>query len=205
MSANSEPTGNAASPAPDITAFAIALYGRPGVADACLLLQERCDADVCVVLALCWLSRRGADVADRSLTGRLVAASEDWRANLVLPLRGARRWLKPRSDTAASAELRAAIKKAELSAEFIELEMLAHAAGAPAAAPVPSAPVPVDDDALVRAIAAYLQYIDGADTDVASAIRAITDAARAGAGDSPDQRNSVDPPGSGSGGVSGST
>ncbi len=172
MSARSEDAAGGSATPPDIIGFATALYGQPGVADACLLLQDRCDADVCVVLALCWAARNGNDVSDRDTLARLTDASADWRTNVVLPLRGARRWLKPRADTAARGELRGAIKKAELSAEFIELEML----GSVLAPPGPTHP-PASPETLARAIEAYLQPSGGADPVVAKAVQTIAAAA----------------------------
>ena len=39
--------------------FSVELYARPGVAAACLALQDRAGADVCLLLAALWLERRG--------------------------------------------------------------------------------------------------------------------------------------------------
>jgi len=74
--------------------FSLAIYARPGVAPACLVLQDEHGRDVNLMLFCCWLGvsgrgrldRAGLEAADRSVT--------PWRRDVVEPLRAARRAIK---------------------------------------------------------------------------------------------------------------
>ncbi|MCW2307702.1 TIGR02444 family protein [Rhodobium gokarnense] len=121
-------------------AFALAVYGRRGVAEACLCLQDRCGADVPLMLAVLFAAGRGM-APDRGRMERLDTLCRDWRSEVVMPLRKARRWIKGRDwmeTHAAVPALRDGIKALELEAERIELMALeAEVAswGEPARAP----------------------------------------------------------------------
>lgn len=103
------------------------VYRRPGVADACLRLQDECGADVNLVLALIWAGGEGIAV-DAAALSRLVELSRNWQAQIVTPLRAVRRALKPRIE---AADFRERVKAIELEAERIEQEMLVSALPAP--------------------------------------------------------------------------
>lgn len=121
--------------------FSLAVYGKPGVAPACLALQERHGLDVNLLLYCGWCGRRGQRL-DRAELAALDAKVAAWRENAVLPLRGLRRWLKTQETaTGEDAEaLRAEIKRLELEAERIEQELLSAGAGeAPGEASPPAA------------------------------------------------------------------
>jgi uncharacterized protein (TIGR02444 family) len=108
--------------------FSLAVYGREGVAAACLGLQERHGLDVNLLLFGCWAGRRGR-VLEAAEVARLIEAAGPWHEGVVRPLRAARRWLKAQ-DTASKSEaeaLRARVKAAELSAEEIEQGLIAAA------------------------------------------------------------------------------
>ncbi|GGC92840.1 TIGR02444 family protein [Chelatococcus reniformis] len=111
--------------------FAVELYGRPGVGDACLLLQDRAGVNVVILLTAVWTAARSGARLTEADIGGLHAQVADWNAHVVQPLRSARRWLKT-SDVPAAAEratrLRTEVKKLELDAELIELDMLEAAA-----------------------------------------------------------------------------
>lgn len=96
-------------------------YARPGVAAACLVLQDRHDAAVTLLLLGCWLADAG-----RRLAPEPAAVARDystgWQAGVVQPLRQVRRHLA-RAGGAAT-RLRLAVKEQELAAERIELEEL---------------------------------------------------------------------------------
>ncbi len=62
-------------PGSGFESYAAALYGRPGVAEACLELQERVGADVNLVLLACWLAARGVRL-DGPGVDRLRAVAE---------------------------------------------------------------------------------------------------------------------------------
>jgi uncharacterized protein (TIGR02444 family) len=100
-------------------AYSLRLYRRPGVAPACLVLQDRVGLDVNVLLFCLWTASRGL-----VLTPRTVAAAVDvsamWSANVVRPLRGVRRFLKPMQLPAFRGE----IARAELAAEKLEQMLL---------------------------------------------------------------------------------
>lgn len=106
--------------------FAVRLYGMPGVADACLALQEECGVDVPVLLFSAWLAGRSVALSP-SEARRIAAVVADWHREVVVPLRTVRRRLKsgPRPAPDQKTEsLRNTIKGAELSAERIELALL---------------------------------------------------------------------------------
>jgi uncharacterized protein (TIGR02444 family) len=73
--------------------FAVELYRRPGVEDACLELQRRHGLDVNVVLFCCWLATRGS-LADDAVFGRIAGAAAAWQVDFVRPLRAVRNRLK---------------------------------------------------------------------------------------------------------------
>jgi uncharacterized protein (TIGR02444 family) len=101
--------------------FSLAVYAAPGVAPHCLDLQDKCGADVNVVLALAWA---GASGRGTIVTADLVAldrAVAPLRRAVVEPLRAARRWLRPMiaadRDPGDLDDLRTRIKAVELEAE----------------------------------------------------------------------------------------
>jgi uncharacterized protein (TIGR02444 family) len=74
-------------------AFSLDLYGRDGVAPACLRLQDRLGADVNVMLFCCWAGSLGRRLSADEI--RLaVAAVRPWHDEIVAPIRAARRRLK---------------------------------------------------------------------------------------------------------------
>jgi uncharacterized protein (TIGR02444 family) len=106
--------------------FSLAFYARPGVADACLELQERCGADVNVVLFLLYLARRGRRLTAADVE-RIDAWAAPWRQAVVIPLRGVRRVLKTPVGAfhpEATAALRTEVKRIELAAERVQQEAL---------------------------------------------------------------------------------
>jgi len=117
-----------------VWAFALRFYARPGVAAACLALQDDAGADVCLVLHLLHLAT-GRMTATPASVAALDATARPWREAVVHPLRGVRRWLRQSSDETDG--LREAVKAAELDAERRLLTMLAEhkAATQPAASP----------------------------------------------------------------------
>jgi uncharacterized protein (TIGR02444 family) len=107
--------------------FAIALYSAPGVADACLALQDRYGCDVNLLLFAAWMGAvRNRTLASGEMNEAALAV-RDWHAEIVRPLRGVRRRLKsgplPAPDRASEA-LRARIKSVEIDAERLELAAL---------------------------------------------------------------------------------
>jgi uncharacterized protein (TIGR02444 family) len=109
--------------------FALRFYGRPEVAEALLLLQDRVGADVCVVLFALFIARTHRAVVDDSDLADLDAAIADWRREVIWPLRCLRRRLRSGPSPAPAAATQALlqrIKTAEIDAEQIELAVLAQ-------------------------------------------------------------------------------
>jgi uncharacterized protein (TIGR02444 family) len=110
--------------------WAVAAYARPGVAEACLDLQDRYGQNVPLLLWAIW---RGGDCA------AAVAVARQWEDEVVGPLRGVRRRLKGRP---GAEPLRERVKAVELEAERTLMAQLAALAG------------PVADDGALRIVAA---------------------------------------------------
>lgn len=106
--------------------FSLETYAKPGVAPACLALQDQSDLDVNLLLFCCWAARCGRALSQGDLE-RLEQVSSPWRRNVVVPLRELRRWLKSRETEAQVASFRAGIKRQELEAERLQQVEL-HAA-----------------------------------------------------------------------------
>ena len=107
--------------------YAIEVYRREGVGEACLVLQERHGIDVNVLLFCCWLGASGrGDLADGRMA-RLVKTGARWNDDVVRRLRAVRTALKGGLDTAPrdlSDALRARIAATEIDSEHIEHFML---------------------------------------------------------------------------------
>ncbi len=115
--------------------FSQSLYGRAGVAPACLGLQDRRGLDVNLLLLCCWAGGQGRSL-DREALAMLASAIGPWRANVVEPLRAVRRWLKANPESVAGApDLRRRILDTEIEAERLAQGRLSSAvAESPAAA-----------------------------------------------------------------------
>jgi len=108
--------------------FSVQLYGRPGVAPACLALQDRFGCDVNLILFALWAARCGAALGPEEFA-KLDAAVGPWRSGVIEPIRSLRRRLK--ADAAGAAPewaegTRQALLKAELAAERAAQERLAR-------------------------------------------------------------------------------
>jgi uncharacterized protein (TIGR02444 family) len=106
--------------------FSIVLYRKPGVAEACIALQERLGIDVNLLLYFAWLGSEGRALS-QSEAAAVVAHVTAWHDEVVRPLRALRTDLKGNTKGApppVAERLRAQIKSAELNAERIEQEML---------------------------------------------------------------------------------
>ncbi|MDM7946099.1 MAG: TIGR02444 family protein [Oceanibaculum nanhaiense] len=110
-------------PAPDFWSFSLDFYGRPGVVDTCLELQDRHGLDVNLVLYCCW---RG-DILAQGQIQAAIDLTAPWRTEVVQPLRALRRRLKPGFPPFPDAEalaLRKRIADAELEAERLQQQAL---------------------------------------------------------------------------------
>jgi uncharacterized protein (TIGR02444 family) len=97
-------------------------YGRPGVPEACLSLQDDHGQNTSLLLWAVW-----AEADDPDLLARAAHAAHRWEATALVPLRAVRRALKaplpPVADHAREG-LREDVKAAELRAERVLMETL---------------------------------------------------------------------------------
>ena len=102
--------------------FALALYAKPGVEHACLILQDEAGVDVCELLFHCWLYEHGLAAEP----GPLKAIREErcrWQQQVTAPLRQLRRGLKPQAAQSESiSTLRKTLQTAEIQAERENLQ-----------------------------------------------------------------------------------
>lgn len=75
--------------------FALSLYGKAGVAQKLLQLQDQFGLDINVLLYMVWLGNEGIALNDESIQPMLTLAF-DWQQNIMQPLRRARREIKAR-------------------------------------------------------------------------------------------------------------
>lgn len=112
--------------------WVVAAYERPGVAEACLALQDEFGQNTSFLLWAAW--RRSADEA---VLAQGAEVARRWDAIALSPLREVRRSLKPPCppvDDGARERLREAVKADELNAERILVETLERLGAPPAGA-----------------------------------------------------------------------
>jgi uncharacterized protein (TIGR02444 family) len=106
--------------------FSLQFYRQPGVADACIALQEEAGADVNLLLFLLWHGAQRRALSADEVVG-LEARVAAWRERAVVPLRAIRRALKsPQAllDAGAAEAFRTRIKAIELEAERLQQEAM---------------------------------------------------------------------------------
>jgi uncharacterized protein (TIGR02444 family) len=129
------------SAAGDLWTWAVAAYGRDGVAETCLSLQDRDGQCVPLLLFGAWAASTGRPLDDEAVEAACDVARV-WQEQAIAPLRAVRRALKPPlidMEAAAREDVRRQVKAVELEAEKRLLEGLAPLAGAPGA---PRDPLP---------------------------------------------------------------
>jgi uncharacterized protein (TIGR02444 family) len=107
--------------------FSVGVYGKPGVAPACLVLQERHRLDINLLLFSAWAGAAHGHVLSDAERARAFATVGPWHREMVVGIRALRTRLKegpapapgPRTE-----QLRTLIKKGELDAERIEQDLL---------------------------------------------------------------------------------
>ncbi len=134
--------------------FSLGIYRQPGVADACIALQDGCGVDVNILLFLLWLAaaKQGVPVAEAA---SICAKVGPWRDDVVVPLRSLRRRLKDNAPLVErnTAELfRTKIKAVELESERLQQEALFGLASALKTEAAPSIEAAARDN-----VAAYEQ------------------------------------------------
>jgi len=108
-------------------AFALEIYAKPGISDACLTLQNEAGVDVMLLLAIVFAATRQRILLTPAEIGRLDEACRPWREQIVWPLRSIRAGLKggPQPAPSSDTELfRSRIKAAELEAERLQNQLL---------------------------------------------------------------------------------
>lgn len=106
--------------------FSLGTYRQPGVADACIALQDECGVDVNLLLFLLWqgsLSRR----LSLEQVIELRARTRAWNQEVIVPLRALRRELKSGSaliETGTAEAFRTKVKGLELEAERLQQQAM---------------------------------------------------------------------------------
>ena len=113
----------------DSWVFALDIYARRDIADACLSLQNRAGVDVMMLLVIAFAAARLRILLTPAEIHELDEACRPWREQIVWPLRAIRSGLKsgplpaPSSDTE---EFRSKVKAVELAAEQLQNKLLAE-------------------------------------------------------------------------------
>jgi uncharacterized protein (TIGR02444 family) len=110
-------------------AFALEFYARPGVADACLALQNEAGVDVMLLLMVTFAAVKHRHLLTCEEIKSLNDTCRPWREQIVWPLRKMRVGLKAGPSPApgeATEEFRSKIKAVELAAERLQNRLLAE-------------------------------------------------------------------------------
>jgi uncharacterized protein (TIGR02444 family) len=110
-------------------AFALEIYARPGVADACLTLQNEAGVDIMMLLMVIFAAVKHRHLLTREEIRSLNDVCRPWREQIVWPLRKMRTGLKTGPSPApgaATEEFRSKIKSLELAAERLQNQLLAE-------------------------------------------------------------------------------
>ncbi|MGA2998336.1 TIGR02444 family protein [Bradyrhizobium sp.] len=108
-------------------AFALAIYARLGVAEACLTLQDEAGVDVMLLLTTTFAAVKHRLLLTSDEIRALDEACRPWREQIVWPLRAIRSGLKtgPRpAPSEASKPFRSQVKALELAAEKLQNKLL---------------------------------------------------------------------------------
>jgi uncharacterized protein (TIGR02444 family) len=148
MSRSEGPTPSRQSP---FWRFSLKFYAVPGVAPACVELQDRARVDVNVLFFLLWNATQYRALGEAEVTelDRMVG---EWRNMTVIPLREMRRALKAPPSVIApdvAEDFRTRVKAVELEAERLQQEAMhglfqSGRFGRPAASPAAAAQSSVD-------------------------------------------------------------
>ena len=108
-------------------AFALAIYAKPGVAEACLALQDEAGVDVMMLLTTTFAAVKHRLLLAPDEIRALNEACRLWREQIVWPLRAIRSGLKAGLQPApseATEQFRSQVKALELAAEKLENKLL---------------------------------------------------------------------------------
>jgi uncharacterized protein (TIGR02444 family) len=135
--------------------FSLRFYAKPGVASACIVLQDAAGVDVNLLFLLLFFAECEREVTGEEVA-RIDAAIAPWRNEVVRPLRDVRRALKNNLGVNNSEALRTEVKRIELESERLQQEALF--ALFPAASVGTAAP---RETAARANLAAYAQHLGG--------------------------------------------
>ena len=110
----------------DLWTWACAAYAAPGVAEACLALQDHHEQNVPLLLWAAWTAATGRRPDEETIEAACDTARA-WQSTTIAPLRAVRRTLKtpvPDLETEARLAIREQVKAIELAAERRLLEAL---------------------------------------------------------------------------------
>ena len=113
---------------PDLWAFSLAFYARPGVAEALIALQDDAGLDVNLILFAIWFGLSGRGRLDQQRAEAAERAVRPIRAAVIEPLRAMRRRLTAETEDDLRI-LREKVKALELDGERASLRRLAAIAG----------------------------------------------------------------------------
>ncbi|HXE47814.1 MAG TPA: TIGR02444 family protein [Ramlibacter sp.] len=135
--------------------YSLRIWRIPGVEEACLALQERCGADVNLLLFCGWTGQQGRRLDRRALKSAISRVGA-WQSDVIAPLRLARQGLKRQREGAAAAlpaqGLRKRLAALELDLERVEQALLADLRAQWAAVPLAESP----RQAIAASLACYL-------------------------------------------------
>lgn len=101
--------------------YAVNLYGKTGVTDVCLKLQDELGLNVNLILLLCYAEQHRLQISSKQLK-QLVQCVDKWHREYTKPLRRIRRDLA--LEDSATVEAKRAIFDAEIELEKAEQKLL---------------------------------------------------------------------------------
>lgn len=111
--------------------YAVAVYGREGVSERCLYLQDSHGVDVNILLFVAWLGAAKGRTVSAEDCRVLIDATAQWRREVVRAIRAVRRRVKPMAEADPRLDVvYRSLKRTELDAERAEHAMLIAAADA---------------------------------------------------------------------------
>lgn len=111
--------------------FVLNYYGRKGVSDTLIGLQDNHGIDVNMLLFLMWMAAQSKSVAADDVKF-VSTTSQAWQRAVVVPIRGVRRLLKenaPLVPAEAAAAFRKKVQAIELEGEQLQLNAMAALVG----------------------------------------------------------------------------
>ena len=112
--------------------FSSSLYRKPGVADACLFVQDRYGLNVNVILFCIWVADIGSGTLASAQIATVLRRVADWEKQVILPLREIRRTCRKEALGVPEFLLQTflpQIETTELEAEHVEQQVLTELAG----------------------------------------------------------------------------